>query len=119
MFRAATSSLRYITKTTPANSLSLRTFASTARMPGPAVSRCSHVGSWLRPQSVKDARAAFAKGEINEQKLRELTDPAIAEVVEQQRKAGLKEISDVSPGFSSEMLCSFLLASFLTQYAAS
>ncbi|KAK9899073.1 UROD/MetE-like protein [Cystobasidium minutum MCA 4210] len=63
-------------------------------MPGPAVSRCSHVGSWLRPQSVKDARAAFAKGEINEQKLRELTDPAIAEVVEQQRKAGLKEISD-------------------------
>lgn len=88
-------------------------------MPGPAVSRCSHVGSWLRPQSVKDARAAFAKGEINEQKLRELTDPAIAEVVEQQRKAGLKEISDVSPGFSSEMLCSFLLASFLTQYAAS
>lgn len=66
-------------------------------MPGPAVSRCSHVGSWLRPESVKEARAKSAKGEIDEKKLRELTDPAIADVVGQQRQAGLREISDVSP----------------------
>ena len=43
-------------------------------------SRADHVGSFLRPQSVIEARDAFAAGSIDAAALREVEDKAIAEL---------------------------------------
>jgi len=54
----------------------------------------NHVGSWLRPQEVKDLRSKAVKGDISQEELRKQTDPFIAQVVKDQQKVGLKDISD-------------------------
>lgn len=59
-----------------------------------SVHRMNHVGSWLRPQEVKDLRAKAVKGDISQEELRKQTDPFIAQVVKDQQKVGLKDISD-------------------------
>ncbi|HSK06115.1 MAG TPA: 5-methyltetrahydropteroyltriglutamate--homocysteine S-methyltransferase [Acidimicrobiia bacterium] len=56
--------------------------------------RADHVGSFLRPESVIEARARRAEGEIGPEELREVEDRAISEVVRQQEDVGLRGITD-------------------------
>src|SRR5688572_31765903 len=57
-------------------------------------SRADHVGSFLRPQYLLQARNEFAKGAIDASALRKVEDKAIAEVVRMQEDVGLKAITD-------------------------
>lgn len=56
--------------------------------------RVDHVGSFLRPQRLKDARDAFAKGKIDAQALRSVEDEEIRELILKQKQVGLKGITD-------------------------
>ncbi len=56
--------------------------------------RYDHVGSFLRPKFVLDARAQKAKGEITAEQLRLVEDKAITEIVKFQEDVGLKSITD-------------------------
>jgi 5-methyltetrahydropteroyltriglutamate--homocysteine methyltransferase len=60
----------------------------------PLPARHDHVGSFLRPKYLLDARDRKAKGEINAAQLREVEDKAIAEIVKFQEDVGLKAITD-------------------------
>ncbi|MBO1307965.1 5-methyltetrahydropteroyltriglutamate--homocysteine S-methyltransferase [Enterococcus sp. 669A] len=53
-----------------------------------------HVGSFLRPESIKKARQQAADGIITSAELRELENQEIAKLVEQQKAAGIKGITD-------------------------
>jgi 5-methyltetrahydropteroyltriglutamate--homocysteine methyltransferase len=56
--------------------------------------RYDHVGSFLRPKFLLEARAQKARGEITPAQLREVEDKAIAEIVKFQEDVGLKSITD-------------------------
>jgi 5-methyltetrahydropteroyltriglutamate--homocysteine methyltransferase len=56
--------------------------------------RADHVGSWLRPQHLKDARDRFQKNEITKEQLRKIEDDAIRDVVKKQEAIGLHSITD-------------------------
>ncbi|NRF70378.1 5-methyltetrahydropteroyltriglutamate--homocysteine S-methyltransferase [Aquincola sp. S2] len=56
--------------------------------------RADHVGSFLRPKYLLDARAQFAQGEIDGAQLRAVEDRAIAEIVKFQQDVGLQSITD-------------------------
>jgi 5-methyltetrahydropteroyltriglutamate--homocysteine methyltransferase len=56
--------------------------------------RADHVGSLLRPQRLKDARARFQANEITKDELRAFEDDAIREVVKKQEAIGLQSITD-------------------------
>ena len=56
--------------------------------------RYDHVGSFLRPKFLLDAREQKAKGEITPEQLRVVEDRAIAEIVKFQEDVGLKSITD-------------------------
>ncbi len=56
--------------------------------------RADHVGSFLRPAYLLEARRQFAAGEIASERLREVEDRAIAEVVRMQQEVGLHSITD-------------------------
>ncbi len=56
--------------------------------------RADHVGSLLRPQRLKEARARFQKHEITKDQLREAEDDAIRDVVRKQEAIGLQSITD-------------------------
>lgn len=56
--------------------------------------RYDHVGSFLRPQYLLEARDKKAKAEIGAEALREVEDKAIAEIVKFQQDVGLKSITD-------------------------
>jgi len=56
--------------------------------------RADHVGSFLRPAYLLDARRQFAAGEIASEPLREVEDRAITEVVRMQQEVGLHSITD-------------------------
>jgi 5-methyltetrahydropteroyltriglutamate--homocysteine methyltransferase len=56
--------------------------------------RADHVGSFLRPKYLLDAREQAAKNEITRAQLREVEDRAIAEVVKMQEDVGLQGITD-------------------------
>jgi 5-methyltetrahydropteroyltriglutamate--homocysteine methyltransferase len=56
--------------------------------------RADQVGSLLRPQYLKDARAQRERGGINAQQLNEIEDRAIREVIAKQESAGLEGITD-------------------------
>ncbi len=56
--------------------------------------RADHVGSFLRPTYLLEAREKRAKGEITPEQLREVEDRAIAEIVKFQEDVGLKSITD-------------------------
>jgi len=58
------------------------------------VHRATHIGSWLRPAEVKEARTKFFAGEMSPEDLRKVEDKNIAELVKEQQKIGLKPISD-------------------------
>ncbi len=63
-------------------------------MPARLPSRADHVGSFLRPRSVIEARAHCAAGNISYEELRGIEDEAIAELVKWQESLGLKAITD-------------------------
>ena len=56
--------------------------------------RADHVGSFLRPKFLLDARAQRARGEITPEQLRQVEDQAITEIVKFQEDVGLLSISD-------------------------
>jgi 5-methyltetrahydropteroyltriglutamate--homocysteine methyltransferase len=56
--------------------------------------RADIVGSFLRPQSVKDARAAHHDGKIGDEELKAVEDEAIKGVIRMQENAGLKAVTD-------------------------
>ncbi|AWB44107.1 5-methyltetrahydropteroyltriglutamate--homocysteine methyltransferase [Paenibacillus sp. CAA11] len=52
------------------------------------------VGSFLRPQTIKDARQKFQNGEISEQELKKVEDAEIIKLVEKQKEVGLRAVTD-------------------------
>ncbi len=56
--------------------------------------RADHVGSFLRPKRLKEARAQKAKGEISPEQLRQIEDEEIIKLVEKQKEAGLQSVTD-------------------------
>jgi 5-methyltetrahydropteroyltriglutamate--homocysteine methyltransferase len=56
--------------------------------------RADHVGSFLRPAYLLQAREQKAKGEITPEQLRRVEDRAITEIVQFQRDVGLHSITD-------------------------
>jgi 5-methyltetrahydropteroyltriglutamate--homocysteine methyltransferase len=56
--------------------------------------RYDHVGSFLRPQYLLEAREQKAKGDITPEQLRVVEDKAITEIIKFQQDVGLKSITD-------------------------
>jgi 5-methyltetrahydropteroyltriglutamate--homocysteine methyltransferase len=56
--------------------------------------RADHVGSFLRPSYLLQAREQYAKSQINASQLRQVEDKAIAEIVKFQADVGLPSITD-------------------------
>ncbi len=56
--------------------------------------RYDHVGSFLRPQYLLEAREQKAKGVISAEQLRAVEDRAITEIIKFQEDVGLKSITD-------------------------
>ena len=56
--------------------------------------RADHVGSFLRPKFLLDAREQAARGEIRREQLRAVEDRAITEIVKFQQDVGLRSITD-------------------------
>ncbi len=56
--------------------------------------RADHVGSYLRPSRLIEARDRRSKGDISADELRAIEDECITEVVQSQEKVGLKGITD-------------------------
>ncbi|MFV0558850.1 MAG: 5-methyltetrahydropteroyltriglutamate--homocysteine S-methyltransferase [Enterococcus sp.] len=56
--------------------------------------RYDTVGSFLRPDSLKQARAAFEAKKITREELTKVEDAAIIALIQKQEKAGLKAVSD-------------------------
>ena len=66
-------------------------------MPQPAAklpAHYDHVGSFLRPRYLLEARAQKADGSISPEQLRRVEDQAISEIVKFQEDVGLKSITD-------------------------
>jgi 5-methyltetrahydropteroyltriglutamate--homocysteine methyltransferase len=56
--------------------------------------RADHVGSFLRPERLRQARARAAAGELSPEGLRAVEDECIREVVAQQEAVGLRGVTD-------------------------
>src|SRR4051812_19727526 len=56
--------------------------------------RADHVGSFLRPPELFEARHAFNEGKITREQLSEAEDAAVLKVLDLQRQAGLEIFSD-------------------------
>jgi 5-methyltetrahydropteroyltriglutamate--homocysteine methyltransferase len=56
--------------------------------------RGDHVGSFLRPQGLKDARARFNRGEICAREYEAIENDAIAELIGRQESIGLRSVTD-------------------------
>ncbi len=56
--------------------------------------RADHVGSFLRPKRLLDAREQHKKGELSQEGLRAVEDDAIAEIVKFQEDVGLQSVTD-------------------------
>lgn len=56
--------------------------------------RADHVGSLLRPAALKEARAQFAKGEIDAAALKAVEDREIERVIKKQEEVGLQSVTD-------------------------
>jgi 5-methyltetrahydropteroyltriglutamate--homocysteine methyltransferase len=56
--------------------------------------RADHVGSFLRPKRLLEARARHTRGEIEAAALREIEDEAIRDVARRQEEVGLNGITD-------------------------
>lgn len=53
-----------------------------------------HVGSYLRPQALKDAREQFLAGQIDKEELLAVQNRLVKELVHHQVENGLKVVSD-------------------------
>jgi 5-methyltetrahydropteroyltriglutamate--homocysteine methyltransferase len=71
--------------------------------------RADHVGSFLRPRALLEARERHAKGEINGEALRVVEDAAIRDIVRFQEDLGLRGITD------GEFRRTYFHIDFLTQ----
>ncbi|KAF2180379.1 UROD/MetE-like protein [Zopfia rhizophila CBS 207.26] len=60
----------------------------------PGVYRADHVGSFLRPKAILDAREAVAASKSNTEELRKVEDKYIADVAKKQIANGLRSITD-------------------------
>ena len=49
-----------------------------------------HVGSYLRPQTLKEAREKFANGEISQEELLKVQDELVKDLVHHEVENGLK-----------------------------
>ena len=56
--------------------------------------RVDHVGSFLRPKELVEAREAFAEATISQEELTAVEDQAIRALVSKEIKAGLKNVTD-------------------------
>ncbi|MCJ7842988.1 5-methyltetrahydropteroyltriglutamate--homocysteine S-methyltransferase [Lederbergia sp. NSJ-179] len=56
--------------------------------------RADIVGSFLRPQSLKEARKQYQEGQISKEDLRAVEDLEIARLVEKQKELGLQVVTD-------------------------
>ena len=56
--------------------------------------RYDYVGSFLRPEKLKEARKDFETGKITKDELTKIEDELIIDLVEKQKKAGYKVITD-------------------------
>ncbi|MWV43915.1 5-methyltetrahydropteroyltriglutamate--homocysteine S-methyltransferase [Paenibacillus sp. HJL G12] len=56
--------------------------------------RHDHVGSFLRPEVLKEARARFQNNEISAAELKSIEDQEIIKLVEKQKSVGLKAVTD-------------------------
>ena len=56
--------------------------------------RADHVGSFLRPKALLDAREHAQKGAISRAQLRDIEDKAIRDIVRFQEDLGLQGITD-------------------------
>lgn len=56
--------------------------------------RYDTVGSFLRPEELKEARVKFNSGEISAEELKEVEDKEIIKLIKKQEEAGLKAVSD-------------------------
>jgi 5-methyltetrahydropteroyltriglutamate--homocysteine methyltransferase len=52
------------------------------------------VGSFLRPEALKDARAAFEEGRISAKELKTVEDREIRTLVEKEKANGLRDFTD-------------------------
>lgn len=56
--------------------------------------RHDHVGSFLRPTRLKDARIRYEAGSISAEQLKQIEDEEIAALIEKQKQAGCLVITD-------------------------
>ena len=52
------------------------------------------VGSFLRPEELKEARKVFSEGKISQDELKEIEDRLIDELVEKEKEVGLNAVTD-------------------------
>ena len=52
------------------------------------------VGSFLRPEALKEKREAFAAGKVTAEELKEAEDAAIRDLVAKEKEVGLKAVTD-------------------------
>lgn len=60
----------------------------------PIINRPEHIGSLLRPDVVKSARAEYNAGKLDARGLRKAEDQAIAQLVKKQEEVGLRSVTD-------------------------
>ena len=56
--------------------------------------RLDHVGSFLRPERLKEARAKFNSGEITAEELERVENEEIIALIEKEKELGLKSVTD-------------------------
>jgi methionine synthase II (cobalamin-independent) len=56
--------------------------------------RAEHVGSFLRPPAIHEARDKWRRGEMGDEELREISDREIAAMVAKQAATGIRSITD-------------------------
>ena len=56
--------------------------------------RLDHVGSFLRPERLKEARAKFNAGEITAEELERVENEEIIAIIEKEKELGLKSVTD-------------------------
>ena len=56
--------------------------------------KLDHVGSFLRPERLKEARAKFSSGEITAEELERVENKEIIALIEKEKELGLKSVTD-------------------------
>src|SRR5699024_10588408 len=64
----------------------------TTQLTGPF--RADHVGSFLRPTQLKEARTDYAKGNMTKEQLRAIEDECIIDLIQKQKATGMQGVTD-------------------------